>query len=419
MEKKRESEFEIDGITYRTIGENYEVEVRRADKEAMSLTIPIGVTYEGKRYYVTRIGDWAFAGRSDLASITLPENIMSIGDGAFDGCSKLSEINGFEYIRRVGKSAFKNCWSLKKLIISGNIELGDNCFQAAGLESISITHDGYDCQIGKSIFSDCKELSTIELNDFSIVTSSMFEGCTSLHKVICVNSAYNDFINVSENAFKNCNQLTKIEINCRIHFERGSLYNCPAVVESTSSDISYSPHTWSLPDEKVSQIPEHITSCNIDASHYKYVVFHGNLTHLSGSISMKETQYSINNFIENVQIDTSFNPQRYPQHFIFRAPKPNEKPACGRLIELTMHDEYNLWSAPVTINSDYVAFIYPIPMKCYETEEHQGCRIQLLGHDPQDAKELSRKEIAWPCIDVWESYDLVLNKLKSAGWQCK
>ena len=93
--------------------------------------------------------------------------------------------------------------------------------------------------------------------------------------------------------------------------------------------------------------------------------------------------------------------------------------AEGKWIELTIHDDNNLWSAPITIHSDNVKSIYPITMKCYETEAHQGCRIQLLENVPHVLPKEINSETECSSIDVWESYDLVLKKLKSASRQSK
>ncbi len=42
---------------------------------------------------VTRIGDYAFMGRSGLTEISIPDGVTSIGKCAFSGCSDLREIN--------------------------------------------------------------------------------------------------------------------------------------------------------------------------------------------------------------------------------------------------------------------------------------------------------------------------------------
>ena len=53
-----------------------------------SLTIPSSVTYNGKNYSVTSIGNSAFFNCSGFTgSLTIPNSVTSIGRFAFEGCS--------------------------------------------------------------------------------------------------------------------------------------------------------------------------------------------------------------------------------------------------------------------------------------------------------------------------------------------
>ena len=57
-----------------------------------SVIIPEKVTYNGKTYSVTSIGDYAFTYCSGLTSVTIPNSVTSIGSSAFYGCSGLTSV---------------------------------------------------------------------------------------------------------------------------------------------------------------------------------------------------------------------------------------------------------------------------------------------------------------------------------------
>jgi len=55
-------------------------------------------------YTVTQIGESAFAGKSNITSITVPGTVEVIGHAAFAWCNNLSEVNlnkGLKEIRRI------------------------------------------------------------------------------------------------------------------------------------------------------------------------------------------------------------------------------------------------------------------------------------------------------------------------------
>lgn len=119
--------------------------------------------------------------------------------------------------------------------------------------------------------------------------------------------------------------------------------------------------------------------------------------------------------MENVDIDGT--DKRRDRHFFFRAPQPNTK-VNGKTLELTLASNNfyfrsnGLWSAPITIHSEFVAYITPVNMECFGEPEHEGCRILLLGR----GGECHQCEQGFPIIDVWESYETVLSMLHEAEW---
>ena len=88
-------DFEKDGIYYwRKNANEVEVTYRNTNYNSYSgeVTIPATVTYEGRTYGVTAIGDNAFLLCTGLTKVTIPNTVTSIGQTAFSGCRSLQTI---------------------------------------------------------------------------------------------------------------------------------------------------------------------------------------------------------------------------------------------------------------------------------------------------------------------------------------
>ena len=142
------------------------------------------------------------------------------------------------------------------------------------------------------------------------------------------------------------------------------------------------------------------------------------------SVVAKNYDFYINNYYENVKIEGTDKAKN--NHLFFRAPKPNEEPADGKLVRLTEAPRFNndgsrrdeFWSKPITLHSAAVTYVEEIELNCYESHQYKGSRLYLIGLLP---KEMSEKDKRFFCegipyVDVWESPELVVKKLKDAGW---
>jgi uncharacterized repeat protein (TIGR02543 family) len=101
--------------------------------DVTSFEIPQKVTIDGKEYTVTAIGDNAFNGCRDMASVTIPNTITTIGKRAFffveksEGGMKSIEIPNS--VTSIGEEAFYGCRYLEKVTLSTNItSIPDGCF---------------------------------------------------------------------------------------------------------------------------------------------------------------------------------------------------------------------------------------------------------------------------------------------------
>jgi hypothetical protein len=141
------------------------------------------------------------------------------------------------------------------------------------------------------------------------------------------------------------------------------------------------------------------------------------------SVIAKNYRFYINNYFENVVIEGTDKAKN--GHLFFRAPRPNTEPTDGKLVRLTKAPRFmdgsrldEFWSKPITLHSSAVTYVQEIELNCYESHQHKGTRLYLIGFV---TKELSEKDKRFFCegipyVDVWESPELVVNKLKQAGW---
>ena len=160
-------DFESGGIYYNiTSSTNMTVAVTYKSKTdntySGNVTIPSSVSNNGKTYYVTAIGDYAFVGCSGLSGITISSNrTTSIGSYAFQGCNGMTTFTVPAQITSIGNYAFNACYGLTKVIFN------------ATTNAISL---GYGSSQGSShgLFEDC-ELTYVKIDrPLSYNTSSSY-----------------------------------------------------------------------------------------------------------------------------------------------------------------------------------------------------------------------------------------------------
>ena len=95
---------------------------------------------------VTTLGAGAFAGCSNLASVTLPDSLTIINDGNYDNgafafCSGLTSITIPNSVTSIGSYAFYSCTSLTSVTIGNSVTaIGSSAFKSCtDLTSVTIT----------------------------------------------------------------------------------------------------------------------------------------------------------------------------------------------------------------------------------------------------------------------------------------
>lgn len=110
---------------------------------------------------VKNIAPGAFAGKLDIISANIGEDVTSVGDNAFSGCLSLRTLTIDDKVTNIGESCFAGCNSLKKANLSKDTEtIPANCFSGCSAlkefiipQNVSYISDG--------AFFDCGQLSGI------------------------------------------------------------------------------------------------------------------------------------------------------------------------------------------------------------------------------------------------------------------
>ena len=133
----------INGIFYNFSSSEATVTYQNSSHNSYSgdVVIPATVTYQGKTYSVTSIGNDAFRVCSRLTSVTIPNSVTSIGKNAFSGCSGLTSVTIPNSVTRIGYSAFEDCSGLTSITIPNSVtSIGGWAFAyCSGLTSVHIT----------------------------------------------------------------------------------------------------------------------------------------------------------------------------------------------------------------------------------------------------------------------------------------
>lgn len=181
--------------------------------------IPSTVTYNGISYSVKKIKDGAFAGCTDIESITIPKSVESILGEVFTGCSNLKEFRVAE-----GNAAY--CTVDGVLFDKGKKTL---VAYPANKEDTSYTIPNSVTSIFDDAFQSCPNLEAIIFDPTSTSDYSVTDGV--LFKTVATNgvpekrlikypeakkdSSYPipaDVNRVNKDAFFNCTNLTSITI---------------------------------------------------------------------------------------------------------------------------------------------------------------------------------------------------------------
>ncbi len=200
-------DFEVDGIYYDINGNEATVTYQYYDEDDDAYTndysgdviIPATVAYNGATYTVTSISSGAFAGSSDLTSVTIPNTVTSIGVYMFRGCNDLVGLTvaggNTTYDSRgncnaiIETSTNTLLYGCKNTVIPNSVTtIGSNAFWGrTGLTSMEIPNSV--TTIGTWAFAECPDLTSVTIpNSVTTIDAHAFRDCSSLASIEIPNS---------------------------------------------------------------------------------------------------------------------------------------------------------------------------------------------------------------------------------------
>lgn len=231
------------------------------------VVVPSEITFQGKKYKVTELGDSAFLYSKatkitlpeglkaipanafqyskELTAVNIPSTVESIGESAFNNCSSLAEVSLPAAVKDIPQYAFNYCTSIKKINVASPIEsLGMYAFKSCtALEELPPLAEGME-EIPQAAFQDCAALTSVKLpSSVKTLGNYVFMGCTNL-----VMEFPENVETMGVQMFQGCQSLTSMKVNDKVASLPNSTFkNCinlkeveiPANVTTIGNEVFY------------------------------------------------------------------------------------------------------------------------------------------------------------------------------------
>lgn len=225
---------------------------------------------------IKTIGAEAFAGNTNLTSISIGKNVTEIEYGAFKDCSYLSNVSLSDSLITLGNAVFSNNTSLKKIILPKNLKtMGSGVFAGCdNLTTIEVAKDNPNFIFEKNALYDKEKTilycftegakstsysmpdSVVDVDEYAFwgndslkeilfstnlkeIPAFAFSNCRNL---LAVSIPYS-VKSIDSKAFENCINLQKVMLPASVSYiHTTAFYGCPKLV--ISSDSGSVAHTF-------------------------------------------------------------------------------------------------------------------------------------------------------------------------------
>lgn len=151
-------------------------------------------------YPIVAIRDGALQ-NSKLKTVKLADSVKIIGNSAFAGNSDLTTVSSLSASITIGDNAFKDCINLNSIVFGGT---------SSEVAAIAMTYaPSGSINIGECAFENCVALESITLNGLTYLGANAFNGCTSL-KEVYIDSGIN--LEIGMGAFNNVSSSIVVHI---------------------------------------------------------------------------------------------------------------------------------------------------------------------------------------------------------------
>lgn len=193
---------------------------------------------------VTTMSYSNFSNCTGLRKVTLPKNMAKLPFATFNGCESLEEIMLPASLTDIGEMAFDNCISLKTIVIPSNVAtIGESAFSnCSALKSVTIQSS--ITAIEEQTFNNCSALEDINIpSTVTKIGSRAFYGCENLKSI----SLPAGLTSLGERVFYACESLSNISFfgstapsvayQCFFHLPTSGVLHVPGGVESNYASL--------------------------------------------------------------------------------------------------------------------------------------------------------------------------------------